>query len=96
MPLSPLTEEDFNQLICTLLDIEVAKDDNGDPKPYILHLSKQAWKEWKEFSLWVESELADGGKFEHIRDWAGKLPGQATRIAALFHCVEHAGGNRGG
>jgi len=33
--------------------------------------------------------MAEGGSFEHMRDYAGKLPGAAARIAGIFHCVEH-------
>jgi putative DNA primase/helicase len=35
--------------------------------------------------------MAEGGALEHMRDWAGKLPGAAGRIAGVFHCCEHAG-----
>jgi putative DNA primase/helicase len=35
----------------------------------------------------VESELRPGGQFEYMKDWAGKFPGQAARLAGLFHVV---------
>jgi len=37
----------------------------------------------------VEYDLRDGGRFEHIQDWAGKLPGAAARVAGLLHCATH-------
>src|SRR5918997_356013 len=36
--------------------------------------------------------MKDEGPYEHIRDWAGKLPGAAARLAGLFHCAKHAQG----
>jgi hypothetical protein len=35
----------------------------------------------------VETDLREGGRFEYVRDWAGKLPGAAARIAGLLHCA---------
>ena len=34
--------------------------------------------------------MRDGEIFEHIKDWAGKLPGAVGRLVGLLHCVEHA------
>lgn len=58
-------------------------------KEITLYLDKDAYGLWAEFSSHVEKELRDSGDFEQIRDWAGKLPGTAARIAGLFHCVEN-------
>lgn len=46
--------------------------------------SRAWWRFWRE----IERELAQGGRFEHCRDWAGKLPGAVARIAALFHLAD--------
>ena len=56
----------------------------------MIKLSDSAGAEWRDFSKLVESELRDGGKFEHCRDWAGKLAGAAARLAANLHCAHHA------
>ena len=59
-------------------------------EPYRLTLSPEAYREWKAFQRHVEDELRDGGTFEHIRDWASKLPGGLARIAGVLHCATYA------
>ncbi|MBF0292786.1 MAG: DUF3987 domain-containing protein [Nitrospinae bacterium] len=71
------------------LEIPVRVSDDGDIAPYALSLAPEGYSEWLAFSLTVEQHMRDGGRFEHIRDWAGKLPGAAARIAGLLHCAEH-------
>jgi hypothetical protein len=58
--------------------------------PKVLKLSKAAYAEWHEFALAVEAGLRPDGEFEHVKDWAGKLPGAAARLAGNFHVAEHA------
>lgn len=72
-----------------LLETPPSIGDDGRPRPHALHLNREAHSEWKAFARRVESGLADGGQFEHVRDWAGKLPGAAARLAGLLHCSEH-------
>jgi hypothetical protein len=57
----------------------------------VIELDADAYQEWFAFGGAVEPELLDGGKYEFIKDWAGKLPGAAIRIAGLLHCAKHAG-----
>lgn len=33
--------------------------------------------------------MREGERFEHVRDWAGKLPAASVRIAGNLHCGEH-------
>lgn len=35
----------------------------------------------------IETGLAEGGRLEYIRDWAGKLAGATVRLATVLHCV---------
>ncbi|HPH35633.1 MAG TPA: YfjI family protein, partial [Methanoregulaceae archaeon] len=56
-------------------------------KNLVLTLSPGARAAWFSFAEGVEVEMRPGGEFEHFRDWAGKLPGQAVRLAGIFHCV---------
>ncbi len=79
----------YHNLIYQLLDIQYSEDEYGDRQPYVLKLSKEAYQEWSEFYMIVEKDLREGGRFEHITDWAGKLPGAAARIAGLLHCAEN-------
>lgn len=53
-----------------------------------LAISPAARRIWLEFAQMVEEQMRQGGEFEHFRDWAGKLPGQAARLAGIFHCIE--------
>lgn len=73
----------YNSLITTLLNVSNAND------PYTLRLEPKAFEEWLSFWKSVEIKLADGGEYEHMRDWAGKLPGAVGRIAALFHSARY-------
>lgn len=52
-----------------------------------LSLSPGARAAWLSFAQAVEEEMRPGREFERFRDWAGKLPGQAARIAGIFHCI---------
>lgn len=85
-PIPSDIEFSYKRAIRALL--EMPRPENETP---IIKLSPEAWKAWKDFQRWVETGLADEGEFEHMRDWAGKLPGAAARIAGLFHCFEYAG-----
>lgn len=79
----------YQNLISQLLDIEPGEDEHGNRQPFILNLSKRAYLEWSDFYMVVEKDLREGGRFEHITDWAGKLPGAAARIAGLLHCAKN-------
>lgn len=79
----------YEKIIHDLLDIVPPEDEKGKPSPYILRLTKDAFKEWSAFYHVTEKGLRDAGKFEFIRGWAGKLPGAAARIAGLIHCAKN-------
>lgn len=58
----------------------------------VLLLSPEALGVWQEMSRGVEPRLREGADLHSIRDWAGKLPGAAARIAGLLHLAENAHG----
>jgi putative DNA primase/helicase len=87
-PVPEQIRDEYERVIHYLLDIEPCKNDRGESVPYILNLSKEAYQEWMNFSKVVEVNLCEGGKFEYITDWAGKLPGFAIRLSGLLHCIE--------
>ncbi|MGQ0557884.1 MAG: DUF3987 domain-containing protein [Nitrospiraceae bacterium] len=89
-PIPPSIKNLYQDTITTLLKIEPATAPSGEFIPHVLTLSPEAHAEWKEFQHTVEKEMRDGGEYEHIRDWAGKLPGAAARLAGILHCAEHA------
>jgi len=88
-PIPEPTSDKWEKLIHTLLNIEPPKDQDGQVEPFIIGLSRAAYSEWLEFARVVEAGMREGGRFEHITDWAGKLPGAAARLAGLLHCVKH-------
>jgi putative DNA primase/helicase len=90
-PISQTAEDAYHRGIQTLLDYPWNKDAHGEKVPHILQLSEQAYESWREFSEKVEEHLRPGGQFEPVKDWAGKLPGGAARLAGIFHLINHAG-----
>ena len=81
---------EYHSGIRSLIDTKPATNSSGEISPYILKLTPDAYELWKEFQREVEKDMRDGGMFEHLKDWAGKLPGAVGRLAGLQHCVEHA------
>lgn len=73
----------YNELILALLKMPACESTQT------IKLSAGALKIWKDYQRRVEDSMAEGGGFEHMRDFAGKLPGAAARIAGLFHCCEN-------
>jgi hypothetical protein len=55
---------------------------------YVLQLAPLALKSFAQWEQEIETMLADGGSFEIMRDWGGKLAGATLRLAAVLHCVE--------
>lgn len=75
----------YKSFIVELLDIPIS----GEPQK--IKLSKAAYNEWHDFALVVESQMKPGGRFEVIKDWAGKLPGFAIRLSGLTHIMDGGG-----
>lgn len=88
-PVPDAVREAYDAGLRSLLGREPATDADGHARPHTLSLSRGAWREWKDFARHVEIDMRDGGRFEHVRDWSGKLPGAAARLAGLLHCAEH-------
>jgi hypothetical protein len=80
--------DEYSRALQSLLKMEPPQDG-----PYRLKCTEGAHKVWREFALAVEPEHLPGGRFEHMQDWAGKLPGAAARVAGLLHCGIHAHGH---
>ncbi|MDO9278563.1 MAG: YfjI family protein [Polaromonas sp.] len=56
--------------------------------PKVLTLSEAALEVWHVLADEIEQEQGDGGIYESISDWTGKLPGAVARIAALLELAE--------
>ena len=88
-PIPPATERAFIANLMRLLDLPWAQDENGEPCPSVVKLEPVALENWMEFASAIEPELGENGRFEMVRDWAGKLYGLAARLAGNLHAMEH-------
>lgn len=79
----------YRRAIVSLLDLDWAVDEQGEPAAHVLKLSVEARRDWEDFSAAIERTLKEGGELEATRDWGGKLPGLAARLAGLVHAMEH-------
>lgn len=77
--------------ITRLLQKSPATDPNGKEIARVLTLEKKAKEIYLEFAAFVEMRQGEGGEYESIQDWTGKLPGAALRIAGLCHLAEAYG-----
>lgn len=75
----------YNGLIGKLLALPETRDAAGEIVSTTLALSPGALAVRDRFAAALEPRLGPGGDLEHIRDWAGKLPGLMVRIACLIH-----------
>lgn len=62
--------------------------------PRELTIDPEAKESWFSFAQAVVDRLGEHGELASIQEWAAKLPGQAARIAGLFHLVQHFDGKR--
>ena len=76
---------EYARVLRVLLD-----SDAGASQPHLLTLAPEAIKHLHAFEAEVEEELMDGGRYEAVRDWAGKMVGQAVRVAALIELANRA------
>jgi len=56
--------------------------------PKLLPLSDAARDVWLDLAEEIEHQQGDGGRYESISDWTGKLPGAVARIAGLLELAE--------
>jgi hypothetical protein len=89
-PISPVIETAYHRMVEALLAFQPPTNEDGQEAAYRLKPSAEAHREWKDFALTVERDMRPGEQYEHMTDWAGKLPGAAVRVAGLFHCIQHA------
>ena len=89
-PIAPSVAASYGETITALLNMgEQRNPFTGEL--FSIELDEEARTAWKNFAREIENDMAEGGALEHMRDWAGKLPGAAGRAAGVFHCCEHAG-----
>jgi replicative DNA helicase len=81
---------EYGRVLRRLLDFEPPAGQDGRPVPYQMTLDGDALALLHDFEEEVERDLADGGRFEQVRDWAGKMVGQSVRVAALLAMARRA------
>lgn len=89
-PIPEGVNREWEVLIHSLLNHPQQTDSRGGLEPYTLNLSPAALTEWKGFALDLEQGMAEGGGFEGMRGWMGKLAGRVGRIAGIMHCAAHS------
>ena len=89
IPIPESIRTEYFAKIFRLLSIKPILDEAGKEHPHTLTLSTLALKVWHDFSQEIELKQGEYGEFFYMRDWTGKLPGAALRIAGICHAVEH-------
>jgi hypothetical protein len=89
----PVSSEDIEDVFCkslsAILDMPSAVDDAGRETTHILKLAPEAYAEWRLYAQEIEKSMRPGGELENAKDWAGKAPGAAIRIAGVLHVMTH-------
>jgi hypothetical protein len=91
-PVAPHISAQYSDHIQTLLGVKPPQTEHNELGAYTLYLDDDAAAELHALSLQVEAWMKEGGHYEHVKDWAGKLPGAAARLAGVLHCATHAYG----
>lgn len=86
-PIPAGTQRDYSDLIRRLLKLPSRTAKDGQFTPIKLTFAPFAHDSWLDFQRTVEVEMRDGNRLCALKDWAGKLPGAAARIAGILHCV---------
>ena len=67
------------------LAVQPSRAPDGSTIPHSLTLSPGAENIRRALASHVEASMQDGGELGGLKDWANKLPGNATRLAGLLH-----------
>ncbi|HYG91866.1 MAG TPA: YfjI family protein [Azospirillum sp.] len=86
-PIPKQIKQSYAAGVRAILDVPQAIGD-GEEQLHALRLSPEAYDEWRDFALHMEATMRPGSEFEHAKDWAGKAPGAAARLAGVLHVME--------
>jgi hypothetical protein len=81
--IDPAVKAAYARAIEALLNARMQQD----VRPSALTFDPVAQELYFEFAEYIEAQMRPGQPLEPLSDWASKLPGQASRIAALLHLV---------
>lgn len=82
----------FSEVSRNLLRESLSDDGVLCEKLTVLEFQQDAADEWRNFYNYVETDLAPGGLFSDIPDFASKISENVVRLAAIFHTVERKPG----
>jgi hypothetical protein len=91
-PMSVAVADEYSSAILAVLGHEKAQDEYGNSFRHVLRFDSGAYEAWDGHRAKIEIELREGGKYEHVPDWAGKLAGAIARIAGVLHVAEYSHG----
>ncbi len=80
----------YHSGINAMLNWPKAQNDESSPSFWDLKLEPEAHAEWNAFAAAIEAKMRSQGSLEQFRDWGGKAPGAAARIAGVLHAIKHA------
>jgi hypothetical protein len=86
-PIPAGTRQGYADLVRGLLNLGSRTGEDKKLTDIKLTFAPSAYDSWREFQRMVEVEMREGNRLAGFKDWAGKLPGAAARLAGLFHCV---------
>lgn len=78
----------FKMRITSFLPLIAWGEPTHEP-PKTLTLSQEASAVWAAYFTELEGKLAKDGELEQIKDWVSKFQGAVTRIAGIYHLVQH-------
>lgn len=87
-PLCRRAANRYLQNMTRLLRLRPQAVEEGEWTPHPLELSEEARRVRWDFEAEIEKQVAPGGRLRHLRDWGGKIVGQAVRIAGLLHVAD--------
>ncbi len=88
VPISCATEKRYSDMLLRLVEASWKVEENNRKVSNQITLSREARRHWIQFAEYIESKLGPDGPFAYMTDWAGKLQGQAIRLAGLYHVAQ--------
>jgi hypothetical protein len=78
----------YERAVSALLDLPVQRHEDGRWDTRTIELSPAALSALDDWHREIEPETPEGGRFEDMTGWAGKLLGCTLRVSALLHAAE--------
>lgn len=77
---------EYSEAIQAMLNWKPAiNKETGEKEHHIVKFSNEASSKYDDFFQVIELEMQPGGKLNHFKDWGGKAPGAAVRLAGGMH-----------